>query len=179
MQKFLKSGYIENYHDWFIYAFARCNGFLWFIDSCNSVNYRQHASNVFGANVGIRPFISRLNRVLNGEGFNFGPKAEQNHSVQKLIEDLSDYWDFKSGDEAFKITDNIPFHEAGLLKLSCDKALFYLKWQANMEYKETIKFTSEWYYNYYKNKKNILDKTLSQISEYESIAKKKGLAWTE
>ena len=119
------------------------------------------------------------NNSLNGEGFNFGPKAEQNHSVQKLIEDLSDYWDFKSGDEAFKITDNIPFHEAGLLKLSCDKALFYLKWQANMEYKETTKFTSEWYYNYYKNKKNILDKTLSQISEYESIAKKKGLAWTE
>ena len=71
LQKFLKRGHFENYHDWFIYAFARCNGFQWFIDSFTGVNYRQHASNVFGANVGIRPFISRLCRVLNGEGFIF------------------------------------------------------------------------------------------------------------
>ena len=116
---------------------------------------------------------------LNGEGFNFGPRAEQNHTVRQLLEDLSKYWDFQNVDDAFTITDNIPFHEAGLLKLNCDKALFYFKWQANMGYKDTIKFTSEWYYNFYKSDKNILDKTLSQISEYEYMAKEKGLVWTE
>jgi len=71
LQKFLKRGHFENYHDWFIYAFARCNGFQWFIDSFTGVNYRQHASNVFGANVGLVPFLSRINRVLTGEGFDF------------------------------------------------------------------------------------------------------------
>jgi CDP-glucose 4,6-dehydratase len=116
---------------------------------------------------------------LNGEAFNFGPRAEQNHSVKQLLEDLSQYWNFKNIDEAFNITDNIPFHEAGLLKLNCDKALFYLKWQANLEYKETIKFTSEWYYDFYKSDLNILEKTLSQINEYENIAKYKGLTWME
>jgi CDP-glucose 4,6-dehydratase len=116
---------------------------------------------------------------LNGEGFNFGPRAEQNHTVKQLLEDLSKYWNFKNVDDAFTITDNIPFHEAGLLKLNCDKALFYFKWQANMGYKDTIKFTSEWYYNFYKSDKNILDKTISQISEYEHMAKEKGLVWTE
>jgi len=120
------------------------------------------------------------NENLHGEAFNFGPRAEQNHTVKQLLEDLSKYWHFKSVDDAFRVTDNVPFHEAGLLKLNCDKALFYLKWQANLEYKDTIRFTSEWYYDFYKNRdKNILDKTLEQIEEYASMAKNRGLKWTE
>ena len=106
---------------------------------------------------------------FNGEAFNFGPRAEQNRTVIELLEDLSKYWNFDSVDEAYTITDNIPFHEAGLLKLNCDKALFYLKWQATLAYKDTIRFTSEWYYDYYVNRKNMLDKTLSQINEYENL----------
>lgn len=116
---------------------------------------------------------------LNGEGFNFGPKAEQNHTVVELLVDLSKYWGLDAIDKAYHITDNIPFHEAGLLKLNCDKALFYLKWQANLEYKDTIRFTSEWYYDFYNSDNNILDKTFEQISEYENMAQSKGLAWTE
>lgn len=116
--------------------------------------------------------------TLHGEAFNFGPKAEQNHTVKQLLEDLSRYWEFKTIDDAFTVTDNIPFHEAGLLKLNCDKALFYLKWQANLEYKETIYFVSEWYYDFYKTDKDIYTKTLQQISEYETIATEKELSWT-
>ena len=96
---------------------------------------------------------------LDGEGFNFGPRAEQNHTVEELLIDLSTYWHFNSPSEAYKVTDNILFHEAGLLKLNCDKALFYLKWQANLEYKDTIRFTSVWYYDYYKTKENIFNIT--------------------
>ncbi|MBU0925265.1 CDP-glucose 4,6-dehydratase [bacterium] len=119
------------------------------------------------------------NNSLHGEAFNFGPRAEQNHTVEELLVDLSKYWDFKNLNDAYKVTGNIPFHEAGLLKLNCDKSLFYLKWQANLEYNDTIKFTSEWYYDFYKTDKNILDKTLEQIDEYEAMAKNKGLKWTE
>ena len=119
------------------------------------------------------------NDSLHGEAFNFGPRAEQNHTVEELLIDLSKYWDFKDVNDAYKVTGDIPFHEAGLLKLNCDKALFYLKWQANLEYKDTIKFTSEWYFDFYKTDKNILNKTLEQIEEYESMAKQKGLKWTE
>ncbi|RLA83994.1 MAG: CDP-glucose 4,6-dehydratase [Epsilonproteobacteria bacterium] len=116
---------------------------------------------------------------LHGKAFNFGPRAEQNHTVKQLLEDLSKYWHFTNVDDAFTVIDNIPFHEAGLLKLNCDKALFFMKWQANMEYKDTIRFTSQWYYDFYENKdKNILDKTLDQISEYEKMAEDKELNWT-
>ena len=114
---------------------------------------------------------------FHGEAFNFGPRAEQNHTVKQLLEDLSKYWCFDDVSNAFTVTDNIPFHEAGLLKLNCDKPLFFMKWQANLEYQEVIKFTSEWYYDFYKSDQNMFDKTVGQINEYKEIAYKKKLSW--
>jgi CDP-glucose 4,6-dehydratase len=116
---------------------------------------------------------------LHGESFNFGPRAEQNHTVKQLLKDLSTYWYFADASEAFTAIDNIPFHEAGLLKLNCDKALFHLKWQANLSYEETVEFTSTWYYDFYKTKKDIMSKTLEQIREYENFAIDKELLWTK
>jgi CDP-glucose 4,6-dehydratase len=115
---------------------------------------------------------------LNGEGFNFGPRAEQNHTVVELLEDLSKYWNFKNASNAFTVTDNIPFHEAGLLKLNCDKALSLLKWQAALQYQDTIEFTSKWYYVYYRGDEDMMQQTIHQIGEYENIAKSKSLKWT-
>ncbi len=117
--------------------------------------------------------------ALEGEGFNFGPRAEQNRTVEELLVDLSRYWHFEHAADAYKVTDNLPFHEAGLLKLNCDKALFYLKWQASLAYKDTIRFTGEWYYTYYRTQEDIFQKTLAQIEEYEDTARQKGLLWTE
>jgi CDP-glucose 4,6-dehydratase len=116
---------------------------------------------------------------LHGEAFNFGPKSEQNPTVEELIIDMSKYWGFKDENNAYKITSNIPFHEAKLLKLNSSKAFNYFNWQANLEYKDNIKFTSEWYFDFYKNDKNMFDKTNEQITEYENMAKEKGLKWTE
>ena len=65
---------------------------------------------------------------LNGENFNFGPISNYNHTVEEIIKDLSKYSSFQDPSKAYKITDEIKFHEAGLLKLNCDKALYYLKW---------------------------------------------------
>ena len=85
LQQFLKNGrfnQLDNYHDWLIYAFARTHGFKWYIDSYPSVDYRQHSSNVFGANVGIKAFISRTNRVLAGEGVDFAFQLMKELKVQ-------------------------------------------------------------------------------------------------
>jgi rhamnosyltransferase len=53
-------------HDWFIYAFARSNGFKWFIDPTSSLMYRQHANNVVGANTGLKAFNARLQKLSQG-----------------------------------------------------------------------------------------------------------------
>lgn len=53
-------------HDWYFYAMARHSGYTWYIDAWPSMDYRQHSTNQFGANVGFRALASRLSRVREG-----------------------------------------------------------------------------------------------------------------
>lgn len=120
------------------------------------------------------------NADLHGESFNFGPNAEYNHSVKDLLEDLSKTWKYGNPSDAYQITGNIKFHEAGLLKLNCDKALFHLRWLATLNYNELLSYTGEWYYEYYKNENHdMYNYTLNQIADYTNKAKAKGIKWTE
>jgi CDP-glucose 4,6-dehydratase len=114
---------------------------------------------------------------LHGEAFNFGPRAEQNHSVVDLISDLSRHWNFTDFLDACSITGNMTFHEAGLLKLNCDKALFQLRWEPSLDYGTTARLVSDWYRSYYQQTVDMYSLTLQQISEYESIAENKKQAW--
>ena len=118
------------------------------------------------------------NRLL-GESFNFGPRSEQNRTVLELLTDLSQQWNFTKAEDAYSVTDNIPFHEAGLLKLNCDKALFNLRWEANLSYKECVKMVGEWYYSFYKVEKDMYKLTLDQITQYENLAMKRDLIWNQ
>lgn len=117
--------------------------------------------------------------ALGGESFNFGPRSEQNRTVLELLQDLSHYWDFKDPADAYSVTDNVPFHEAGLLKLNCDKALFHLRWEANLTYKECVKLVGEWYYAFYRKNADMHALTLDQIAVYERTATEQGLVWTK
>ena len=114
----------------------------------------------------------------NGEAYNFGPKSEQNRTVIDLLKGLSKFWKLKDESDYFRIKDVIPFHEAGLLKLNCDKALFYLNWESNLNYEENVEFVSTWYYNFYNEKANMFDFTLGQITKYENLAKERNRIWT-
>ena len=118
------------------------------------------------------------NMLFNGESYNFGPHAEYTTTVKDLLEDLSKNWNLKQ--KPSSLSDTISeFHEAGLLKLNCDKALFHIKWLPCLNYEKLIEFTSKWYYNYYRSDVNMFDFTLSQIKEYEEIALSKEIAWIE
>ena len=115
---------------------------------------------------------------FNGESFNFGPNSECTKTVKNLLDDLSNYWNLDHNPSNYP--DEIPrFHEAGLLKLNCDKSLFHLKWLPTLDYCKLIEFTSKWYYNFYNQKENMLELTFNQISEYEKIAISKGIQWTK
>jgi len=121
----------------------------------------------------------RKSSKIHGQAYNFGPRAEQNHTVLELLSDLSKYWAFENESDAYRVVDNIPFHEAGLLKLNCDRALSHLGWEANLIYKDTIRFVSEWYYKFYKEKPDLFEFTLNQIREYEIKAGERKLVWTK
>jgi rhamnosyltransferase len=53
-------------HDWFIYAFARANGYCWFIDEAPTMLYRQHKKNQVGVNIGFSAAKYRFNQVMAG-----------------------------------------------------------------------------------------------------------------
>lgn len=53
-------------HDWLTYAVCRAHGRKWVIDSVPSVQYRQHQSNVVGANVGLKAKWTRLQKLKQG-----------------------------------------------------------------------------------------------------------------
>ena len=116
-------------------------------------------------------------KKLHGEAFNFGPRTEQTHTVVQLLEALAERWGFENINDAFKVTDNIPFHEAGLLKLNCDKAHFHLKWLSNLSFEETADFVSDWYAGYYKSKADMYELTVRQIEDYTSEAVNKNIPW--
>jgi rhamnosyltransferase len=71
-KKLIEVGELLNgveFHDWLIYAYARFNGFKWFIDKTPGIYYRQHSSNQLGVNFGLLAFWRRTRKVLNGYGF--------------------------------------------------------------------------------------------------------------
>jgi CDP-glucose 4,6-dehydratase len=118
--------------------------------------------------------------ALNGEAFNFGPSADQSHTVLSLLKEISQWWSFKSGHEHFSIKENAAFHEAGLLKLNCDKALHYLQWSPVLDFFQTSRMTGEWYNQFYnRNKQDLFGFTAGQINEFEQKANQKGLAWAQ
>ena len=114
---------------------------------------------------------------LHGEAFNFGPRAEQSHTVAELLGDLGQHWGFASAEKAYQVTDNIPFHEAGLLKLNCDKALFHLKWEPNLDYTETIRLVGDWYATFYREQADMYALTLKQITDYERMGIERNRVW--
>ena len=119
------------------------------------------------------------NGKINGESFNFGPNAQHNHTVEDIIRDMSQYWDIQDPSNVYQITDNIEFHEAGLLKLNCDKALYHLNWVPTLAYEQLVAFTSLWYFSFYKSQEKMFDLTLSQINKYEQIAISKENQWAK
>ena len=76
------------------------------------------------------------------------------------------------------------FHEAGLLKLNCDKALNDLNWLPTLKFGETVQMTIEWYKEYYQNadklnNSNMFEFSVSQIKEYHKLATQRDLSWAK
>jgi CDP-glucose 4,6-dehydratase len=114
---------------------------------------------------------------FHGQAYNFGPSSNQNYPVSELINEMAKYWDHVRWNDVSVSQDHV--HEAGLLKLNCDKALFDLDWRPSMLFSDTVKMTVEWYKYYYQNSdQSMYDFTVSQIDEYTKIAKAQDISWS-
>ena len=113
---------------------------------------------------------------LNGQAFNFGPDGEQTKTVRDLIEALAIHWDGENK-SLYKIIPPPEFHEAGLLKLNCDKAANLLQWRPVLHFEETSKLTSLWYKNANLDGNDAYEYSVFQINEYILLAKERNLIW--
>jgi len=112
---------------------------------------------------------------LHGEAFNFGPPAEAVNPVRDVVLALQEYLP----DLDLVIDESgATFHEAGLLKLSCDKALSSLGWQPVLDFDQTMKMTAEWYREFYAGPASgMAEVTNRQLSHYSRQASGLGLPW--
>ncbi|MBI5330951.1 MAG: CDP-glucose 4,6-dehydratase [Betaproteobacteria bacterium] len=113
---------------------------------------------------------------MHGEPFNFGPPAQQNHSVLELVQQMARHWDQVRWSDVSQSASG-PY-ESGLLKLNCDKALHHLRWHAVMGFEDTVRMTAEWYRVYYQQPEQIAATSRAQIAAYTAMAQQQGLAWS-
>tara|TARA_B100000575_G_scaffold79208_1_gene61960 strand:+ start:3106 stop:4155 length:1050 start_codon:yes stop_codon:yes gene_type:complete len=101
---------------------------------------------------------------INGEAFNFGPLHSKMYTVANVIEELNKTWT----DGKIKIKKDKNNVEDKVLKLNSNKSVGILGWKTKLNFKETIKLTGSWYYEYYSSKYNMNEITRNQIDEYFS-----------
>ncbi|MDB2389757.1 CDP-glucose 4,6-dehydratase [Alphaproteobacteria bacterium] len=123
----------------------------------------QHVLEPLGGYLQLGALLSQ-NHQLHGEAFNFGPQAQQNHSVLELVEQMSISWSEVRWAECEPQSSK--FFESGLLKLNCDKALHLLNWHAVLNFEETVALTADWYRSFYVDPNSIQDVTHKQINDY-------------
>ncbi|MBQ9502604.1 MAG: CDP-glucose 4,6-dehydratase [Lentisphaeria bacterium] len=117
-------------------------------------------------------------RLLAGEtrfarGWNFGPAAGENISVEQVASALAKEWDrvrYRIDPPA-----DAP-HEAALLALNCTLARKELLWHGVWTPEETFARTAAWYRDFHTANRV---RTAEDFDAYISDARQRGLAWTK
>jgi CDP-glucose 4,6-dehydratase len=116
--------------------------------------------------------LAANNEKVHGEAFNFGPPSSHDYSVCQLIEEMKKGWCNVEWNDVSKKDDK--FHEANLLKLSCAKALYVIEWEPLLNFQDTVRFTVDWYREFYENPEcDVFEMSSRQIQDYVLIEKEK------
>lgn len=107
---------------------------------------------------------------IHGEAFNFGPKNDQNKNVLELVKEIKKNW--RNAYWKVKNVSKIQNKESNLLKLNSNKAKKYLNWTPVLNFKDSVKFTTDWYIEY-KNKGKNFTSLISEnsIIEFNNLIK--------
>lgn len=98
-------------------------------------------------------------------GWNFGPRDEDNRSVQEVVELIISQWGQSAKWE--KEGSEQP-HEAGLLKLDCSKARQQLGWTPKWDLETAIEKIVGWQKSFQGNA-NMQEFSLAQINQYMNV----------
>lgn len=137
----------------------------------------QHVLEPLSGYLGLAAHLCMHKPGAHGTAFNFGPESTTIQSVGVLVQTLAKLW---GAGARFKEQQEQQSHEAGLLRLNCDRALLRLQWRATLDFHETINFTGKWYSHFQNNqpdKQALQQYTVKQIEEYCKLANDRTVAW--
>jgi CDP-glucose 4,6-dehydratase len=99
------------------------------------------------------------------EAWNFGPDDTDARPVEWLANRVCELW----GPPASwsNAADNDQPHEAGFLRLNCDKAKSRLGWQPRMNLQQALAWTVNWYRGFQQGD-DVRTLTEQQITDYET-----------
>lgn len=136
-----------------------------YIRNPNSIRPWQH---VFEPLNGYMLLAERLykkkGKLLTGS-WNFGPKEKKHITVRQFAEI---YKKALSSNSLIQIKKNNDKKEKTYLDLDSRKSMKKLKWKPLLNIKKTIQLTADWYLAY-KNQKNLMSFSISQLKEFMSI----------
>jgi len=113
---------------------------------------------------------------IHREAYNFGPTQETNRSVLDLLTSMANRWP-QAKWEVEKTSSQSNKPEAGLLKLSCEKANRDLDWHPAWSYQETVNQTVDWYRaSCHDQSFDALNYGLKQIEMYSAVANNQRLS---
>ena len=113
-----------------------------------------------------------------GGAWNFGPATAGHKRVDEIVARFLHLWG--SGEWKDVSDPSNPLPEATTLRLCCDKAHRYLKWQPVLNADDCIEMTSTWYKTYYGDghgDKDMYPLCRDQINFYVRKAKESNAPW--
>ena len=154
---------------------AWCSGGQFSIRSPGSTRPWQHVLEPLSGYLLLAAMISK-GQIAQGEPYNFGPRAEDLATVADIANSLLESFDGLTID--YGASANSPrFHEAGLLKLTCDKALHSIDWRPVLTIQEALNFTKEWYQKFRVSPNRSRLVSEDQINQYCELGSERGLSW--
>ena len=100
-----------------------------------------------------------------GQAYNFGPHASDALSVEAMVQMAIQSWG--AGEYIVEVSDGNP-HEAGLLKLSIEKAQQSLRWKPVYTAQIAVERTINWYKQFYAGKP-ASELMLNDIAHYQGL----------
>jgi len=140
-------------------AFSKCE--MVTIRYPNALRPWQHVLEPLSGYLMLAEQLYRKGAVF-AEGWNFGPKEDNVHSVKWIVEYLKSQW----GEGAsWRNDDTVQPHEANFLKLDCSKAKTKLGWRPLWDIEHTLNRTVSWYKAWSKGG-DMYAYTIKEINDY-------------
>ena len=98
-------------------------------------------------------------------GWNIGPAAGSELPVREVVKAFLGEW---GGGSWVDVSDADDPHEANILRLSIDKAIWQLNWRPGWDVHETLRQTVGWYRKFHRGNDAMREVSLKQIELYES-----------